>query len=158
MLFIMYAHTQHVYLKVKWWSLACHESIQKGGHTAPCTFNKSCSVFTWFLEVDSTGNNTFCVVYQLHHVWAQQTVVKLLVHQSFVSSDHKGQSKYEYYDLSDVNLWTWCATKNLRTFTLHSPFHGDPRNIIISLQHVLGPFFVVWSYQIHINFFVFCIS
>jgi len=46
----------------------------------------------------------FCFVYQLCHVWARHIVVKLLVDQSYVSSDHKGQSKYEYYDLSGVNL------------------------------------------------------
>jgi len=109
----------------------------------------------WFLEVGRAGNNMFCFVYQLRHVWAGHTAVKLLVDQSLVSSDHKGQSKYEYYDVSGVNLWTLCATGNLRPLTLYSPFHGDPQNIIISFQHVLGPFFVVWSYQIHISFFYF---
>jgi hypothetical protein len=120
MLFIMYAYTQHVFLKVKCWSPACHESTQKHGHTAPCIFNKSCSVFMWFLDLGSTGNDMFCFVYQLCLVWAGHMAVKLLVDLSFASSDRKGQSKYVYNDLRVVNLWTQCETENLRTrYTVH---------------------------------------
>jgi hypothetical protein len=42
---------------------------------------------------DSTGNIMLCFVYQLCLVQTGHIVVELLADQSFVSSDHKGQSK-----------------------------------------------------------------
>ena len=104
MLFIMYAHTQHVYLKVKCWSPACHGSTEKGGHTAPCISSKSCSVFTWFLEVSGLATTRFVsctsrVVRGPDTRWSSCWLINF-----FVSSDHKSQSKYEYYDVSGINL------------------------------------------------------